>query len=218
MMNKTIFGALAFGALAFSQVSQAATFDFAYQADNVSPYEQGYSSYSLTDLGTGVTVTATASSLTIDTDGNGVNDQYFAYLDSGSAGLGVCKVLNAYNQCNPSSDDNATLDEVLTLSFSEKVTLNEISFVNGVHGADFNSNRFYVSIDGGSAVDYALSTMFTNDLTGQVFDFWLADQVTASYKNQFYINSITVPTPAPLALLALGLLGVYGASRKKKAA
>jgi len=209
----TITSVLATGALALSTAVSAATFDFAYQADNVPPFERGYASYSLTD--DGITVTATGSDLSGNTD-------YFAYLDYGNAGLGVCKKLDANNQCDPNNDDNTTLGEVLHLSFDNEVTIKSLNFTNGDHiknfvGTDGVVNQFNVKVDGVTST-YDLEALFTKSLTGTHFDFWLADQVEDSDQNQFYISGLTaVPAPAPLALLALGLLGLYGANRKKQA-
>lgn len=177
--------------------AQAFTIDYLTLAN---ANEQGYSSYTTSD--SGVTVTATGTS-TSDTDNT---PDYFAYLDSGNAGLGVCKVLNSNLQCSPSSDDNVTFGEALTLSFSQSVDLTSLSFRNESHGTTFASNaQLKVSVDGGLFQDFDLVHAFSDDLTaGSTFTFFSND-------DQFYLSTVggelntpSTEAPVPGSLWLLG--------------
>lgn len=203
-MKKILSTALIAGSLLLTQASQAITFDFLAEGNAT---EKGYSAFLMTE--SGVTVTATATEL----NGDGI---YSAYLDGGDAGLGVCKVLTSSDQCAPSSDDNVTVTELLHLAFDEIVSITEINFLNGAHGTDFANNQFNVRIDDAATYStYSLSSQFLTVLSGQKFSFWLDDQSNAVNQNQFYISSVTVPAPGTLMLLSLGLLGLFGSTKKR---
>ena len=52
------------------------------------------------------------SGIELMVSGSSTNDSTtYAYLDSGMAGLGVCKNSSGSNQCNPGNDGNVTVDE-----------------------------------------------------------------------------------------------------------
>ena len=189
--------------LAFSHVSSAALFDFAHYADTTIG-ESGYSTFIATE--DGITLTASAQSPA---------DAY-AYLDRGDAGLGVCSsgLINGEgpqqnkwaNNCVIASDDNASIGEVLRLYFPDTTTkLSNIYLKDGAHNE--HNGTLYVSVDGGSEVLYDGSV-----LEGKTFDFYVKDAA-----DKFYINALTanVPAPAPLALLAIGLLAAVSVKRKK---
>lgn len=116
------------------------------------------------------TTTASEAFLTI-TAKRGTADAY-AYMDSNSAGLGACFVLNSgavanqanpgsgANLCNPSSDDNITyyipatggvgIAESVHFAFSTGVTLDNI-WLNNNHDGDKSllNDKVLVGIDGG---------------------------------------------------------------------
>ena len=189
----------------------AASFDFANYADTEG--ERGYVSYVKTEGPITVTATGTANI-------GGQNTPAFAYLDAGNAGLGVCKVLDGGNQCNPSSDDNALQDEAVKLSFDQRVFVSDVEFVNGNHKTNF-TGTFELLVDGMSQGTINLAALVTLDLWGTVFEF--ANNSVGNYAlagNQFYINVLNaqVPVPAALFLFAPALLGFMGLRRKAKLA
>lgn len=179
--------------------------------------EAGYQFHSYTNAG--VTVTASGTSVG-DNYGDNTPD-YYAYLDDLSggqpAGLGVCKSLSNSAQCTPSSDDNVTYNEALTLNFSQDVTLSNIVFRNGNHGTTFTAGDglLDISVDNGAFQSYSLTHNFTllNNIVGSQFTF--IGSTSSGDDDQFYISSLSgdtvsgsVPVPAPLALFGLGLIGV----------
>jgi hypothetical protein len=212
---------LAFTLLA-SSTTHAVTFDFAAVADDLgdplTTYgllggERGAAAFTFSS--DGISVTATGF------DGSVVSGQnYYAYLDSGNAGLGVCQVLVAANQCAPSSDDNVTTNESLLLTFNQVVTIDTTTFVNGNHGTTF-SEYFTLSIDGNAATMYSLTNIFTMGLTGTTFEFFnpnTGGTSTVSNDKQFYINTLevtAVPVPAAVWLFGTGLMGLVGVARRK---
>ncbi len=137
------------------------------------------------------------------------------------AGLGVCKNFNG-PACNPSSDDNVTAGETLTLAFFNaannplSVILDPTFFRNARHKIGYRRGAL-IGIDrhdGNGFVDYRLRHNLGVALTGSVFDF--------KYKNaQFYVQSVSVspvPLPAalPLFLSALAGLGLLSGWRWRR--
>jgi hypothetical protein len=189
----------------------AASFDFANYADTEG--ERGYAAYVKTEGAITVTATGTANI-------GGQTTPAFAYLDAGNAGLGVCKVLDGGNQCNPSSDDNALQDEAVQLTFDQRVFVSDVAFVNGGHKTNF-TGTFELLVDGISQGTINLAALVTLDLWGTVFEF--ANNSVGDYAlagNQFYINVLDaqVPVPEALFLFAQALLGFMGLRRKAKLA
>ncbi|MGB0721388.1 MAG: hypothetical protein ACPGU7_03225 [Gammaproteobacteria bacterium] len=188
--------------------AQAFEFDFQHIADTEG--EAGYAAYVRSDAG--VQVTATGS----DYANIGNSPNYYAYLDSGNAGLGVCKVLTSNDQCSPSSDDNVTLDEALTLVFDQQVVLNEVRFRNANHGTTFNGD-IDISTDGGSSfMTIALSHLYSTPLVGTNFVF----AHNATNGDQFYIETIggeiaATGVAAPGSLLLTGSLLGFAARRRR---
>jgi len=214
-MNKQLTGLLTLLALSATTGVNAAVFDFGAIGNGditVSGItgERGAASFDFTVGGISVNTSALG----------GKN----AYLDSKFnnlfGGLGVCGTLDSTNQCNPTSDDNVTFDETLVLQFDQLVNIGTTTFNNGNHETLF-SGDFELSIDGGTAVTYALTNLFTMDLIGTRFEFFNPNAgggPTVSNNLQFYITSIdvtAVPVPAAVWLFGSGLLGLAGIARRK---
>jgi len=130
------------------------------------------------------TITFTEGGLSVTASGFNANDSsriYNAYLDSswyhtgpgapgGNGGLGVCKKLNAMDQCRPSSDDNISSYESLRLIFNQEVTIDQMVFRNGNHGEDF-LGQFTVAVGTDPETTYDLTHIFETPLTGTDFIF-----------------------------------------------
>ena len=207
-----------FTAIAFSLLStqaQAATFDFLSWANDL---EKGYSAYSRTV--DGVTVTATGSSV-----GSGTTIDYFAYMDSQNAGLGVCKGLDANFQCNPSSDDNLTTGEMLTLEFDQEVTLEQLTFRNADHDPIFAATAdIGISVDNNDFSYYQLVPVFDTPLTGSVFSFIVDNYSGGQWSfegEQLYLSGMEaapVPIPSTILMLGTGLASLVSYRRKRNSA
>jgi hypothetical protein len=196
---------LLFVSLLFTTGANAAAhFDFANIADTEG--EAGFASYVRMENGVTLTATATASKAPA-----------FAYLDAGNAGLGVCKVLDGADQCNPGNDDNTQMGEQLKLTFDQNITLGLVDFINGAHKNDFDGTMSVGSFLNGvwSFADYALADMIDFGLEGSMFTF-LNTSPGNDNDEQFYISSLNaeVPVPAALFLFAPALLGFFGLRRK----
>ncbi len=220
-MKKNIFASTLLGlGLTMSVCANAASvnFDFAAIADGDSSFgpdgrEQGAESLTFTKNG----ISLTASGFNT----NQPSDSYFAYLDSGNAGLGVCQQLNGDNdQCKVGSDDNVTFEESLKLAFNQEVTINETLFRNGDHGTNFDGD-FQLSIDGGPAITIALTNIFLTPLTGTEFIFSNPNAgggSNVSNSQQFYISNLDVapvPIPGAVWLFGTGLIGLARFTRRK---
>lgn len=200
-------------AFATTQTANAATFDFAYYADNEG--ERGYDTY--TKVEDGIEIKAKGKQW----DGAAWQDAK-AYLDSGNAGLGVCKVLSS-TQCLPSSDDNVTPDEKLVLHFDQMVELEQVVFRNGKHGTSFAGDaEFELKIDSGAWATYSLTNLFNVALIGNKFQFANKNSGFNSdlaHKYEFYIDSMTVsavPIPAAIWLFGSAMLGFTAMRRNNK--
>jgi hypothetical protein len=158
-------------ALTISHQAISITFDFATIANSG---EYGAETITVNDA-SGVSVIASG----FNSSDNSVT--YNAYLDSswfhsgagapgGNGGLGVCKKLNAMDQCRPSSDDNVGSYESLRLLFNQVVTIDQLVFRNGNHGEDF-LGQFSVATDAEPATSYNLTHIFDTPLTGTEFIF-----------------------------------------------
>jgi len=155
------------------------------------------------------------------------DNNQFAYLDWGNAGLGVCKdALGApsganpnsgTNSCQPSSDDNVTNNEYLEFVFDENVEIEALTFNNN-HDGGFDLGDM-VTING---MDYSFSLAetgnFINVLGFSPITLLAGDILTVAYKNeQFYVSGMTVsavPVPAALWLFGSALLGFVGYGRR----
>ncbi len=200
--------------LATGAVANAATLDFLADA-NAS--ERGVASGTvINSIFTGFTnVTLSA------------NDGFSPYFDKGNAGLGVCKVLTASAQCNPSDDDNVTISEMLTIAFDTAMNLSNMVFTGEGHSSAAGieplttTETLLFAINGGTLAQYTFADLsaasFTNVLSAS---FHYDDG--ASTAEQFYLASADVtpvPLPAALPMLAAAMGGLgFLARRRRKAA
>lgn len=223
-MIKTITAAFAAVAL-MGASAQAAIVDFANEADTNGERGLGFGEEIVID-GVGMTL--------FGYQGGGLNGaEASPYLDAGNAGLGVCKVLTMADQCNPSSDDNVTEGEAVSINFwetdfSERAVMN----INGLSFRDANHNVINAMNDGMVTIRVVYSDFSLMDMTelfstfismAAMGDAFFQDALAIAFTyvdKQFYLSAMDVsdvPIPGALPLLISGLAGLGFASRRKKA-
>jgi hypothetical protein len=207
-------------AFVVSPAASAATIDFKALADGAA----GESAWNPLPFTIG------SLTLSITAEDNGA--AAFAYLDAGTAGLGVCQTLvgpkapnNPYpgdgsNLCNPSSNDNVTTDESLHFVFNQNVAISGIWF-NTNHDDDFSLTGNTINI-GGLPFLFAAGDRditFGNDWKAGPFAAAANTSFDISFVDeQFYVSKIeftSVPEPASALGTGLGIIGLALLRRRR---
>ena len=136
------------------------------------------------------------------------------------SGLGECQTLNSDGSCAPTTDDNVTEGEQITLSFfaNDNGTAGDALLVS-VFDLVFRGELHNLVGDPGADIQANNTLLFGAD--GSLNEFTYADSLTAignsvtfayggSDPNQFYISSVTlqaseVPEPMALGFLLFGI-------------
>lgn len=164
----------------------------------------------------------------------------FAYMDEYSSGkpggLGVCKVLTAGDQCDPSNDDNLSVGEVLRLEFNTLVRIDAMTLRDGDHnplGSLMSPEAFKVSSVSDAIIAANASAINgVADLSGLGANavgttFWiqariLSDLAGSEFEfDKIYLETLTVtavPVPAAAWLFGSCLMGLAGVARKRRSA
>ncbi len=183
-------------------------------------------------------VSSSDATLTLEATGQFGGGDVFAYLDDLSGGnpggLGVCQNLigGGNNDCAPSSDDNVTSGETLTLEFNFEVDLSDIVFRDGGHNQNFaddavfdlavtdifNSTTVFSNeqlvplfLSGSSLKGYKFSFINTNNSDTDPYVFYIAEL------NAVSTGKTVIPVPAAVWLFGSALVGLIGVARTKRA-
>lgn len=145
-----------------------------------------------------------------------------AYLDAsggaGPAGLGVCGTLSG-NDCVPSSDDNVSDDEFLSIVFTNgPFSLSGFSFTTTDHQPVNPAATLLIALNDGDFAPYtfaqAIAAAFVNIFQ---IDFKFGGGNPAEFYISGFDASSAVPLPGALPLLISGFAGLGFAARRKRA-
>lgn len=171
---------------------------------------------------------------------NGVNVQFVAelaqyhpYFDASLAGkrggLGVCKILDLDNQCDPGSDDNVTITERVELDLVDYgvFSVTSLEFRDADHnllGLPIRDGlvTIYTGADQATALANPMTLLFSQFIAmasgGDSF-FKSIGYIAFEYVNtEFYVTAVgvDVPVPGALPLLLSGLAGLGFAARRRR--
>ena len=226
------------GMLAIAGSAQATLINFQGLADSTIG-ESAWTSFSTAPYGQNINITADPSGAHVYFDARNAG---LGVCSSGLNGTGTVDAADAFNRvnrCNDGADDNVDMSgEALIFNFNEQTDLNSIWLNNNHDTGNLTGKTVLFSVNGAAATSY---TFLAADLvdpgylgyrvdlglatTGFSSFFSAGDTLLVAYGSvagaktaqQFYISAIDVPEPGPLALLGLGLVGLYAASKKKTA-
>jgi hypothetical protein len=218
-IKKTI---MASALLASISSANAGIINFISLTETAGYGEGAWTSLNLSSSGVNVAITGHAN--------NDDDNQQYAYLDWGNAGLGSCKDAltlskvdkknpgSGVNNCAPNSDDNVTVGEYLRFIFDANVIVTKIWFNNN-HDGGFDS-KDKVNIDGNL---FALKTGYANGANG-VGSFNVAANTAFDlkyYNEEFYVSAIEfeklkLPEPSAILLFGLGFLGLIGTRKLQR--
>lgn len=141
----------------------------------------------------------------------------YAYFDAGTAGLGVCTTTSG-TQCNPSSDDNLTSGETLSIAFFSdalgqnalNATIDDLTFRDANHNLIIDeAANFLFGVDGGGLASTSMLG-FGPSAEGQQFNFGYD-------RTEYYISGMMVsgiPEPATWLMMIIGF-GIVSASTRR---
>ena len=148
------------------------------------------------------------------------NYQVWDDLSPNYGGLGV-----GTGSSGSDTDDQINGGNILTLTFTNKITLKGVATLFDTNHAPFGGNpltdSFLLSVDGGAfiAVTFANANNELLNYTGNVFAFeqkwWNAEFYVSALE---YTSATPIPAALPLFATGLGALGLLGWRRKKQPA